>query len=513
MASTETTRSLRELARILFSRWLGIVLILVVVIGGVWGATMLSNWRYRSRAMLMARPLAPMASLEGGANIKDRLSLFIVNQREMIEGDYVIAAALEKLDGAAPDGYEGLEKDNKKDKWYKDETLQEFIERNATRVNEVRKRVSVETPGGPDVTSNQTFYIVVDWPEERDRAAGQAGSSRAVAAERAQTFAKYIVGAYLARRGELERRHAQSSLDFLEKTDSAKKNLQDASDTLEKFIRDDLGGDMLLVENMLGGIGEVGVLSIRTRLEGEMREARARQAEIAALVAEIDKQIKGPPDKMAVPEVVLRVNPGLMRVVDAIVGLKIKINALVPQYTEDYKGLKEARQELASNQAFLGDELSKQQEMLRMEAAVLDRRMAEVDVIVKAETARVNELASKASTYQKLKDSFAKAQSMYNQSREEILSAQRTIALADTSVEVNVREPPSRPSPDSPHRPLVWVNLLIGVLAALLLALIYAFMADHLDHAVKSIDDVETYVQTEVLASIPKYRRRVIRAK
>ena len=69
------------------------------------------------------------------------------------------------------------------------------------------------------------------------------------------------------------------------------------------------------------------------------------------------------------------------------------------------------------------------------------------------------------------------------------------------------------PAASSPHRPIIWLNVVIGLLAGIVLALTYAFLADHFDHSVKGIGDVETHVGVPVLASIPRIRRRIIRAR
>jgi capsular polysaccharide biosynthesis protein len=55
--------------------------------------------------------------------------------------------------------------------------------------------------------------------------------------------------------------------------------------------------------------------------------------------------------------------------------------------------------------------------------------------------------------------------------------------------------------------------MLIAVVGGLILSRVYAFLADHFDHTIKSIDDAERYLGTPVLASVPKLARPVIRAE
>ena len=91
MASPYPTRTLREITRVIFSRLIGIAVILAAVVVCVIAATYLSPWQYRSKALLMARP-AKATRLESTASMRERLSLFIVTQRELIGSDHVIGA-------------------------------------------------------------------------------------------------------------------------------------------------------------------------------------------------------------------------------------------------------------------------------------------------------------------------------------------------------------------------------------------------------------------------------------
>jgi capsular polysaccharide biosynthesis protein len=67
------------------------------------------------------------------------------------------------------------------------------------------------------------------------------------------------------------------------------------------------------------------------------------------------------------------------------------------------------------------------------------------------------------------------------------------------------------PHPDDPRRPVPWLNMLIAAVSGLILALVYAFVADHYDHTIKSIDDAERYLGVPVLGSVPKLGRHIIR--
>ena len=81
----------------------------------------------------------------------------------------------------------------------------------------------------------------------------------------------------------------------------------------------------------------------------------------------------------------------------------------------------------------------------------------------------------------------------YNESKKIHRSAQDTQKIRPADDKVI--------QPDKPIRPIVWLNITIGVVVGLLLSLAYVFLADFYDHTVKSIDDVERYLGVPVLAS------------
>jgi len=502
-------RTLREITRVIFSRLVGIALVLAGVLVSVLGATYLAPWRYRSKALLLARP-ARIAPLESPANIRDRLSLFIVTQRELLDSDYVTASALMKLEGLAPDGPVGPEGE----RWYTEQQVGGFLVAHAKAVAKARRRTRIRTPGGPEAAFTQTFQVLVTWPEERELAARLGVDSRVLATQRAQAYGRHLLGAYLSRRSALEAEHARRSKMFLlnQATAAAARNLNAAAAELEKFVSEQLKGDMLIVQNMLGGAGETGSQSLRTRFEAELRSVDARLAEIAALREQIDRELaKDPAAQVVVPESVLATNPPLERILESIVSLRLRLNNLSPRFTDDYKAVKEVRAELAGNLAYLREELTRQQTVLDQEAAALKGRRQALEAIVGADRRRVGELAAKAARYQRLRDGLAGAQAIYDKRQEEALAAASAEAMAEVPVEVVVVDRPSRPDVDEPYRPILWVNVLIALACGLTLALVYGFLADHFDHTVKGIDDVERYVDAGVLASIPRFTRAPVR--
>lgn len=504
------TRTLRELSRVIFSRLVGIILILLVVVAGALAVTHFGLWQYRSKAMLLAEPTdITISPLESPTGIRDRLSLFILKQRELIASDYVQASALMKLDGVAPasDGPVGLDKQL----WYKDSQVAQFAADNYDRLDDVRKRVKVTTPGGVDVT--QTFTVTVDWPEERGLPLGGEPNRRTLATKRTRQFAGYLLDAYQFRRTYLEVKQAkESSIVLMEKsTAAARANLELAQQALEKYITDEIKGDILLVQSMLEGIGETGLHTLRTRFQSEINTLNARQAELTALNGQIDKELaKGPGEQVVIPQVLLIDNLAIAKIVGSIADLRIRLNNLTPRFEDSYKEIGAVRAELAANLDDLKAELAREKTKLDQEIAAIAGRRDVLVKVVEKDAADITALAAKASKYNRLNKDADDAQKILSKRLEGYLNAESAEASARIPIRVLVADGPSLPNAHNPYRPIWWANILISIFAGVILAMVYAFLADHFDHTVKGIDDVERHIETGVLASVPRFGHRII---
>ena len=511
MEQAYPTRSLRELARVLFSRLVGIIVILVVVIAAVVAATLLSRWRYRSRSLLLAKPMAPLAAGEGWTSMKDRISAFIVTQRQLIKSDHVVASALMKMapDAQTPDGIVGPDKQ----RWYTEETVAKYAAGHVREIADCLDRISVETPGGPDVAFTQTFNVTVDWPEQRDLAK-QLGEkdSRAFAARQAHEFATLLVSAYRARRSEIEARSAKQRREYLldKSTALAKQNLESATKAMVDFVAEKKL-DVVLAENMLAGGDGVGSQSLSTRFQVDISTIEATIKALDTMAASIAAEFaKGTAANVVIPEELLKANPSLGKKLDAIADLGLKLNNLTQQYTEDYEQIRHARAERAANMADLKQEVDV---MIRQKRATEQARLDKLQEKVAVEQQQISDTAAALPRYKQLKAGQDNAQEIFNTSEATGVEAQGAQALAAAPVELDVVDAASRPDPGRPYRPIFWLNIVVGAIAGLILSLIYAFVADHYDHSLKGMGDVERYVGIEVLASIPKFRRSMIRAQ
>ena len=172
-----------------------------------------------------------------------------------------------------------------------------------------------------------------------------------------------------------------------------------------------------------------------------------------------------------------------------------------------------AKEELKAVEQGLFDELTKQNTRLGHELDVLKARKTALTGIATHASKKLDGLAEKAVPYQQLQDEENTAKSNYDVEYNRVMEAARTQAAAAVPVLVRLLDGPSLPDAQDPRRPIVWLNILIAVVSGLVLALVYAFLGDHFDHSLKSIDDAEQALGVPVLASVPKLGRNIIRTR
>jgi capsular polysaccharide biosynthesis protein len=98
----------------------------------------------------------------------------------------------------------------------------------------------------------------------------------------------------------------------------------------------------------------------------------------------------------------------------------------------------------------------------------------------------------------------------FNKENDRLSEANSARGLAKSPRLISVLSDATLPDATNPRRPIIWLNILISIVAGFVLAFIYAFISDHFDHTIKSVDDAERYLGTPVLASVPKMSGKII---
>ncbi|MBC8372673.1 MAG: hypothetical protein H8E53_03690 [Planctomycetes bacterium] len=511
--AARSERTLRELVRIIAGRFLGMVVVFLLVVAAAGVATWHAPKWYQSEVQLLAKPSQIANPLETPGIMRDQVILYISTLRALISSDRVLGAVLLRLDETATLSAEAAAKL----KWPEGEAVKKFIAANTERIDELRERLTVVTPGGPDATFTQTLRVQVIWPEERELAVKLGKDSRKLAAERALQIAQNVVAAYELRYAELELKRATDATKFLSDKSlaAARIDLAGAEAATEAFIRDKAGPDMVDIATMSGrGVGAAGKASLATTYAEKMSTIEEMIAGLESIKAALQTQLAlQDGNAIAVPDSIMAVNTSVKALEAKILELKLHINSLTPRYTEDYKEVRTARSELADAMKEFRNELKKQLTRTQQELDALTAKRDNINIRFKADSERLRTLAISTAEWKRLLAAQEASQSRYDTEMERVVSATTARELSSVAIMLTILGDPSQPDPDKPAKPIMLLNLILAVVGGFILSLIYAFSADHFDHSLKSIDEAERYLGVPVLTSVPKLGRRMIRAK
>jgi chromosome segregation ATPase len=390
-----------------------------------------------------------------------------------------------------------------------DQAVEKYIRENPEKLGKLRRRVSVVTPGGPDATFTQIMSIQVDWQEEVDGMSSE--KTREEAAEACYELTGNILRAYLARYRRLNSLRIDKAGDVLDKgLQIAKEELRKAVDALSK-LSEELGQDQVTVASIVGKQGiESGPAIQVSRLETRIHTVDSRLAELGALEEALSGELQKQPAAMAVPDEVIQTNAVVSMLQQRVTDLKLQLNNLRSQYTDEYREVQTLESELTDAYADLRNEMQLQLSRVRTSIAMNQAQKKYLQTQLDTFQQRMKTLGPKAIEWDAAMQEVEAAQATVDQERERHIDAMRAKGLAENPVLLTVVDEPNHPNPADPRRPILWLNILIACVAGAVLALIYAFVADHFDHTIKSIDDSERYLGVPVVASVPKLGRGII---
>ncbi len=516
----EPSKTLREIVRVIASRFIGMTIIFIIIVGAVGAATYFAPKQYRSTAILKALP-AKAGPLESeAASLRDSVSLFVSTQREMITRDEVIAAALILLDGEVKSLPQPIAPASGDDaKWKKDtadwdQRVASYKNENAEKVQKVKKCVGVVTPGGPDAQYTQIFTINVDWREDRSMFVMPTKDSAEKAAKDAYKFTEYLLDAYMYyyTRGGAE--GETRKVDFYVRIVNDKEAQFKKTETRRlEFLKGFNPAELkYIVEGGVSGV-ETGLAATISQLDSKLNDTKMKMIDAKALRDVITQSLKSAPQDIAVPELVIAANPSIKTIEDKIVRLKLDLNNLTPRFTEDYKEIKNIKEELAATYQQLHDELARHGNKLDEDIQAMELSCKGVSMELDRQKAEYAKLTQKATEYQQIQADYDLAKGELEDARKDLGKARNAEVQASNPVLVSRVSDPSRPAASDPRRPILWLNIIIAIAGGFIVALVYAFMADHFDHTIKGIDDTERYVGAPVLISVPKLGRNIVRIK
>jgi len=516
MASGYGKRTLRELAVIIFSRWLTILLITAIITCGTVLACVFSKKVYRSEVTLWARQSKQANPLEDRPDPIYRLEVFLKTQQSIIWSDGVLRRTMARLKNpdlrvSPVDPETDTVASPEWDKWNKAVTdaASKFTGRD---VGQFRRKVKVTVPGGEDIAKSEVFTIAVDQPEPP---------------EQAQLAATILTQEYLMHRRALQSQMDTSSKDLLEKElKKLRENiLGNAEKELAEFIQTKVKGNLLELGLMNRPNTEVNHQRIRTafqeemiRIDAEIREYQALQSEIKAQIPEkvtmsgLDSLTPEDLSKitLVIPEKVLSTNTIINKLKLKLADLIIDRNALSEQFTNDYKMIPQKTGEIFRTTCDIVRELVAELKAIDQHISTLKARKSEIVKQVNEKNVVIDELSSLYVQYESLQRDVELSRSLYDQKRKELLDAETARQMAQQEVLITRVDQASLPDPTQPVHPILWLYTLISLIVGLLIGTAWAFLADSYDHTVRTIDQAERYLGKPVIVTIPNVHGGII---
>lgn len=138
--------------------------------------------------------------------------------------------------------------------------------------------------------------------------------------------------------------------------------------------------------------------------------------------------------------------------------------------------------------------------VLRTRMILVDQQVAKMREMVDQKQQDTVELSMQQHQYNSAKEEYEQARDLYRDMK--LQQQEQRVLLRMPRTPITLHELPKVAT--SPVFPNVTLNLVLGAGVGLIFGIGIAFLLEHLDTSVKSLEDVERYLQVPVLAVIPK---------
>lgn len=562
---------MRELARVVFSRWVMVFFIMAAITGATLAACLKAPKAYRSSVTFLAKEPRPQNPAAQQVSSDRSLEVFIKTQNELITSQTVLARtlamlrlpesamaqrwtrarqAIEHLDAspassgvdAAADvarraamdelGQSLAEIDREVERMLRDAvTGADFRE----DLRQFAKRVKVETPGGEEIALSEIFTIGVTIPGPP---------------ERAMRAADLLARSYIDRYREVQAESGGKSAGFMRDRLDAFKNqrLAQAEAALRSFVENELDSpsDVGILEQLSRSGTEAGRQIVVRRfqeelisIDGELAEAVQLKRELLEQLPEAlwgdqprrvaDGELTVPrienlaetvlPDDHAVlvdvvtiiPEDIVKNNVVINQLKGKEVALLIELNRLQVEYNSGYRAVRDKQTEIARTRRQILRELVGEASAQDIAASLLQARQKELKTRLAAESDRLDRTTRQLVRYQELQHEVAVAREEYRRLAADLASAEQFQGQEADAITISVIDPARLPDESRPAFPNTLLFTILAAGVGVLLSIAYAFLADHFDHTFRSIGDAERYLGVPVVGSIARHRYGLVR--
>ncbi len=535
------TRSLREIARILFRHWF--LLVLIVAIGGV-GTWVVCEYfaprHYRSSIdIIFKRPQNknPLATDSG----ERMLEVFVKAQQQIVMSDVVVARAkviaedptlrqkwlaLQKeWERVTRAGERGADAPQQKIVEFLTDAkkspvpgqVDDLLNNHQSDFNKFRNSIKLETPGGEQVAMTETFTISVDRPGPRTEPDSYLN---------AQYAADILADMYLFRYQQLQQELNNPAASVMSDVVAEfRKQLDDKMAAYQAFIQKN-PADIGVLEQLLKSGTEHGVQVVLSKIrEGDaalyMQLARdkamynvlkkslpAGALEPGGVAAMTDEEVSAAIAGAATD--FFKDDVAYIEQIKNIATLQTRAARIETQYMEESRDLRYIHAQLARARRQQLDTIVAFTKGLAGSVAAREEQKAMNAALIEETSEEQKGIHSKLAQYARLKNDFEVAQKQLERLEQDKIDADSAKLISHEAITISKLDAASTPDPKKPIVPLTGIYTAVAVVVSLLLGLALVFLADHYDHTLRSTLEAERYLGVPVLGSVKKRGRGLI---
>ncbi|HQY62495.1 MAG: polysaccharide biosynthesis tyrosine autokinase [Myxococcales bacterium] len=229
-----------------------------------------------------------------------------------------------------------------------------------------------------------------------------------------------------------------------------------------------------------------------------LTRTRTRRQELAARVAELRKVDSDNPDRVPASEFLT--NSYLTQLRNAFQTASRERRELVAEGRgENHPSVKKADEKISAARKDLHEEVRNIQGAIERDLAVVQRQEGGEATLYEGSRKKAVELNLKELEYRRLDRTRSENEKVYTLLLEQMKRAD-LVRMMNVN---NVRMVDPAQEPMLPLRPNVPVNVGVGAVAALMLAVVFALVRERLDNSVKGADDVENELHATFLGLLP----------
>lgn len=487
--------SKREILHAVFSRWLAILIVFIIVAGSVIVGTLLGPKWFRSRVTFQAQMPREMNPLGSPQRMYQPTEVFLRTQQAIILSQDVVSRALARLDGASERNLESA--------------AERIRDNEQERLLRHIKHIKVTTPVGESFTNSEVFFINVE-------VSGDSDSGPKNAKDLTDLLAEEYRKKFNALQSQLI---GESTAILKDEVTVLKKQFDDANQNLADFISTTIEGDLIALRAIASASTPLSVAGVSASFDQEVKTLRADLTEKAALKDQLDKELarvenittSDPLDIdniPVVPDRILKDNPSVTALAKKLAELRLRAIELQPRYTKDFQERRNIAEEIRLASQLLIDSLAKVSVALDQDIITSTARRDELQQILHRDQEYMKQLSGKYVQYTRLQDEITSAQEEYLLKKAEFQKAKTAETVAEKRIFVTQLDQASLP--DRAVRPVLWINAIIGIAVGALLAVGYGFLADYYDHRFKNVEQAERILDLPVLGSVGNLGRRII---